>query len=358
MTTATTIDDSMEKMTSLTLTDNTTEVTESPPLRGIFSLPRELRDQVYGYLLLHEYMRAPPHHIRRADTSSETQRDMSVAHTYNFYPSLLCVNRQISEEASSVLALNSFVVVSAQWNGLKIAKHYHDLAIVCEDQTSVAKFKHHHLRVHIRHGMKQKRTEKICSFVIVASELSTLCDMLQWSFLNTPSPSQMLVPAATGSRQEVFLVGPTLQFEKDCITHTHLQLLSTKIRPMTVGLERSLLQPFVGVVIGQQKVSITNSLQTQTEIIALQARMGPSYVSHSPTSWTAVSLVRSLKHTADLLLEQGDYVRALIKYSWVSAFVPALQPLLVPEQDYHSLRDGPAVAIALLLRLIMDAASL
>ncbi|KAK4900396.1 hypothetical protein LTR27_002622 [Elasticomyces elasticus] len=346
--------DSMEKMTSLTLADNTTEITDSPPLRGIFSLPRELRDQIYGYLLHHEHTRAPQWHTRHPGVPSDVQRDKSVAHTYTFHPNLLSVNRQVHEEASTVLALNSFVVVSAQWDSFQEAKHHHNLPVVCEKQSSIATFKHHHLRVHIRHGLKARRTQKICAFVMVAADLPLFSSMMQWLFLNTASPSQTLIPVIPGSRQEVLLVGPATRAEQECITHTRLQLLPTKTRPMTTALESSLLLPFAHMIIGQQKISIINALRPQHEITALQALMGPRYVSYSPMAWRAVALIQSIKGVGDKLVKDGDLTRAVYKYCWITSFVPVLGPLLVLEGDFPILADGVALVFALLLRTIMD----
>ncbi|KAK5728776.1 hypothetical protein LTR15_001915 [Elasticomyces elasticus] len=80
------MDDTMEAVTNLTLVDNTTDITDSLPLRGIFSLPRELRDQIYGYLLHHEHTKAPQWHTRHPGIPSSVHRDKSVAHTYTFHP--------------------------------------------------------------------------------------------------------------------------------------------------------------------------------------------------------------------------------------------------------------------------------
>ncbi|KAK5700965.1 hypothetical protein LTR97_005484 [Elasticomyces elasticus] len=346
------MDDTMEAVTNLTLVD--TDITDRLPLRGIFSLPRELRDKIYGYLLHHEHTKAPQWHTRHPGIPSSVHRDKSVAHTYTFHPNLLGVNRQIHEEAGSVLALNSFVVVSAQWDSFQEAKHHHNLPVVCENQSSIATFKHHHLRVHIRHRLKARRTQKICAFVMVAVDLPLFTSMMQWLFLNTASPSQTLIPAVPGSGQEVLLVGPATRAEQECITHTRLQLLPTKTRPMTTALESSLLLPFGKMIIGQQKVSIMNALRPQHEIAALQALMGPRYVSYSPMAWHAVVLIQSIKGIGDKLVKDGDLTRAVYKYCWITAFVPVLGPLLVLEGDFPILADGAALVFALLLRTIMD----
>jgi hypothetical protein len=119
-----------------------------------FSLPRELRDQVYNLVLHHEHIHEPPYHKRtqcaKGKASEKNFRHLSSAHTYRFHTSLLTVNRQLHEEASVVLKSNGFVVVSILWPNLPVCKHHLGVPIVTETKTHVARFGMHVLRVHFQ----------------------------------------------------------------------------------------------------------------------------------------------------------------------------------------------------------------
>ncbi|KAK5704581.1 hypothetical protein LTR17_021777 [Elasticomyces elasticus] len=323
MATATTMDDSMEKMTSLTLTDNTTEVTYSPPLRGVFSLPRELRDQIYGYLLLHEYTRAPPYHTRdnatHNDHSKKDDRVKSTVRTFRFHVNLLRTNRAINNEAAHTLALNRFVVVSAKWLQLRTLKHLHGLPIVCEDPAAVAKFSHHIMRVHTQSGYKEDHVEGMTSFVIVAADLPIFCGtLMQWIFLLMASPSNILMHARSGTLPEL------------------LDLQSPATIPPAITTKIQL-----------------RSTVARHKVDALRALMGPETVSLSPIIWRAFEVAASIKGAADELLAKNDAQHALRRYQLV---VNGVQQSFLWQLTPHIYRAQCQVPLALLLRKAADAA--
>ena len=110
--------------------------TAQPPRQNL-PLPRELRDQIYGYLLRNEHVHDRSYGTRpqnqrgqvsnlpslsylqfagSANVSSQTSeansRDVGIAPTYKFRIDVLAINHDISEEALEVFRGKHFVVVS------------------------------------------------------------------------------------------------------------------------------------------------------------------------------------------------------------------------------------------------------
>jgi hypothetical protein len=53
------------ELEQLLLTDDAQPSANPSPPKTILSLPRELRDQIYGYLLRHEHVHEKPYHTRK-----------------------------------------------------------------------------------------------------------------------------------------------------------------------------------------------------------------------------------------------------------------------------------------------------
>jgi len=83
----------------------------SPPQPNL-PLPRELRDQVWSYLVHYKHVKASPYHLRveKAD-EGDAGRCMSAAHTNRFAAAILGTNYQIRNEAYKILQQNRFVII-------------------------------------------------------------------------------------------------------------------------------------------------------------------------------------------------------------------------------------------------------
>ena len=67
------------QLEQLSISNGADQETPMTVPRANFPLPRELRDQIYGYLLHHEYVHEAPYHTRDATT----RHKVSDPHTYN-----------------------------------------------------------------------------------------------------------------------------------------------------------------------------------------------------------------------------------------------------------------------------------
>lgn len=326
--------------------------------RPNFPLPRELRDQIYGYLLHHEHTKAAPYQrplVALTDYAIKSSRVKSTAHTFRFHADILATNHHIREEALKVLVSNHFVMVSFKWNALQVAKHIHGLPIVCEDQKAVAKFKDHHLKVNIHHGHKGLRTGtsgKGRSFLMLAVDLPLFCgEMMRWELLMAPSPDNILVHLRDSPPNKLHIIKQNLDGVHSVVT-TKIQLRSTEGSPMDTALETRLLDPFQSMIANSLRVEIMDSLQPEKSR-ALAELMGPRLVFLKPMSWLAVEVAQNIKRSADELVVQGDFDRALAKYHMVMDAQEAYRLLSSPPEVW---RSDSGIPLGLLQRIVMDAA--
>ncbi|KAK4552207.1 hypothetical protein LTR86_010561 [Recurvomyces mirabilis] len=323
--------------------------------RTIFPLSRELRDQIYGYLLHHDYIREEACGKRpqrdSASPSIESGRNRSTAHTYRYHTSILGVSKLMRAEAEQVLALDQFVIISFKWPGLSLASHCHDVPIVCEDLKAISKFTHHAMRVHIQHGSLEKATDVLRSFIMVAADLPVFCSyMMLWTFAMTLSPAPLLFGITTDSGckiTEVLLP----QSENAKSLRTKIQMFPSPSTSPTKFYQESLLAPFRHMAIGGQKVTFLNSTLPQ-DTTSLQAAMGPPYVSAVPMLWQMIGIARRIKHQADDLVGAGDFDLAPVKYVLLSLAHPCSNFSALP---LHVFEGDSAKAAALLLRVLLDA---
>jgi hypothetical protein len=168
-----------------------------------------------GYLLLHHHVHQPAHETRPpaqrgkvrlphemagmhcADAflqfSNNKLRVANCSHTYRFEVNVLAVNREIRDEANDVLMKNHFVAVSYRWAQLGYWKHSMDLPIVTENQSHIANFQKHILRVHVKGPNRFSKGESLESFLILAADLPRFRSMLLWHCYCYLPPANLMV---------------------------------------------------------------------------------------------------------------------------------------------------------------------
>ncbi|KAK5123329.1 hypothetical protein LTR85_002760 [Meristemomyces frigidus] len=326
----------ISRLQSPTKSAQTLTIGQDSKKRGFMDLPREPRDQIYGYLLYHEHIKAAPYRERSASTrsqhSTKTMRDRSAAHTFRFRPDILSTNHQIQQEAGEILASNKFVLVSFEYDDLEAAKHAHGLPVVCEDHEAVKRFKHHLLRVHIKSASKRTRTKGMQLFLMLA------CTTL---FHPRDSAPHRLVAVDWN------------QGKKSPPVTATLRLRSTNFKPMTVALQSQLLKPFQDMIAISQKVTVMSSLPAPAHAQALAQLMGPQMAFLQPVAWRAVAVAQAIKSRAHELVAAGDLQTAADRYDLLVNSQISCPLFYLPLRAYNS--DGE-VAIALLQRIILDAA--
>jgi hypothetical protein len=114
-----------------------------------FPLPRELRDQIYQYLLHSDYTRVE--RKRKHPNGTGETNYLFERKGYKFHTNVLAVNSAIHDEAQDYLYKNNiFVIASADWldaSGGSFFTVNSYLPIVTESKA--ARMKHHSLRMHV-----------------------------------------------------------------------------------------------------------------------------------------------------------------------------------------------------------------
>ena len=105
-TTTTDVSSLTDQAQHLSLTEHVGGLQGGDAKRANFPLPRELRDQIYSYLLHHEHTTTAPYYERdvskRSEYSVKSRREKSAAHTFAVRTDILAVNQQIHEEAGQI----------------------------------------------------------------------------------------------------------------------------------------------------------------------------------------------------------------------------------------------------------------
>ncbi|KAK4547034.1 hypothetical protein LTR36_001255 [Oleoguttula mirabilis] len=319
-------------------------------------LPQELRDEIYAHLLHAESVRSAPPLYR------QPAQDRSRAPIYRFHPQILGVNKQIRAEALKVLERNRFIVVSHQWPGLEDDMHFGSVSIVTEQQTQVARFKRHVMRIHLQCPVSSENKSKtkhqaheIRSFLMVATDLPAFCQKMQWKFYRIPAPCAYITFVGNGKadrRHDAWPCVPT----KHVVT-TKIQLRSPNQHEHKLEAVKALIGPFNSMICASQKATFSGFDQHQAaiDVQRLQLRMGPRMVSTNAMAWHMLDTVqRLLRRAEDLAISCEDYEGACRQYQviWVDALAYPLFKLSLETYDSEL-----ALPLALVACALLDAAA-
>ncbi|KAI7477159.1 hypothetical protein KC351_g9033 [Hortaea werneckii] len=325
-------------------------------------LPRELRDQIYGYLLSHEYTKMPPYHTRpavaRGHQSEADNRDWGAAHTYGFHVNILAVNKQIRQEATEeLLRRNTFVLISWKWEGLGDLLHQFDLPIITDNQqaiATVAKSKLNALRLHLDFPTDEGPVK---SLLMLHSDLDVFCRTIRYLCATSDWPAHFVAKHSKPA-------GDWFGF----YTNHHMPAFVTKIQLNDVDGESEaeviekkakLLAPLIDLRIAGQKLKVltphVGAAQSEYAKIVddLTKLAAPSLVWAKIAAWDLLDIMLDLMTAANKLCREGDYDRALTHYSDISFGVPCRHLLCnLPPQIAES---DAAPPVMMGLRVLVDA---
>ncbi|TKA28988.1 hypothetical protein B0A50_03400 [Salinomyces thailandicus] len=294
--------------------------------RPNFPLPRELRDQIYGYLLNHEHVHAPPYHTRpqqdRGTQSEATNRDRSVAHTYRFSTVILAVNKEIQREAQEALCdSNTFVIVSWVWPDLGQTLHAYDLPI-----HPVAKPAPKHEWILMLH-----------------SDLAILCRTIRYVSVIPPKPGKIVLKPVDALDHEL------LMFER-----SDGRAVITKIQFMEnrdhVSREDAMAKQVQFKVLDAVTSDINCAFERYLREMAFLA--SPPLVRISALAWDMLDISLVLLEEAHELCRAGDLARARRHYE--SVYAAGAVMLDFPSLAFSSDAELPLV---LTMRVYADAAA-
>lgn len=150
--------------------DEEAAISKKPPVAN-FPLPRELRDEIYEYLL----------------------RPVKESRQHKFHTNLLAVNHTVHEETEEYLYHNNeFAVVSFDWGWPKGGALPPLDRISYVSQSHVARMEHHNLRIHfVRHeDYELKGPEQ--SAILHVDDLQELCLSMQLDLARIYGPGVLV----------------------------------------------------------------------------------------------------------------------------------------------------------------------
>ncbi|KAI7353492.1 hypothetical protein KC354_g11521 [Hortaea werneckii] len=283
--------------------DSPQHAVATPPKRVNFPLPRELRDQIYKYLLHHEYTEHSTY------PESDTQ-DAGLPSCYKFHTSILAVNTQIREEATEVLRSNDFVQVTTNW---PVFKNLKALEVPIVSDLSCRNHQFDHLRIEYKlqvHSpeVPDYRERKL---VVVRFGLIKLCRFLQFEFLGFHSfgPVVLYGTGSKESRQCQVIRKPDEHYNITSAIIVHDRVG----KPLSTSTKRRLLEPFHNLIIGGQSMEI-NMILPEHELATFKLFVAPPVTNSLPMMWRSFELALEMKAVADRHVLTGHSDQALWLY--------------------------------------------
>ncbi|GAB1743178.1 hypothetical protein NU219Hw_g9034t1 [Hortaea werneckii] len=342
---------------------------QQAPRPTLLVLPRELRNQIYGYLLSHEYTKMPPYHTRpaaaRGRQSEANKRDLSAAHTYRLHVNILAVNKQINKEAAEELLLrNTFVVVSWEWYGLSDLLNKFDIPIITDNQKAVANFKMHALRLHLKHP---QRRGSVQSLLMLHSDLRVFCKAIR--YLNATQEASgvfvfKLKDEFRGENESGFCFLPIAD-TRDTVFRTRIQFNRVKAdSEQELAIKKiKLLETFEHLRIARQNLTVHGIEGGNEESILrktvddLMDMAGPPLVWLRLLAWDLLGIMLGLIAAANKLCRDGEYGRALEHYKAIYSGPAADSIILAEGLVFLADRSDVGPPVVMALRALLDAAT-
>lgn len=275
-----------------------------------FPLPREIRDQIYGYLLEGKYCR-----VQRR--SKEYSGDGLVA--YKFHTNLLAVNHAVRSEAEELLYdRNIFIVITVQWpepqkpmGGL--------IWVPIVSKTHVKSMSRHTARIHMCAGSDALAASHIetgikppmRAFILLADDLESFCltAATEVSSLNGP-----VVKVARASNPAT---EPTIELGGFNVKPARFQceLRDTEYRLMDRSTQHRILASFASIIGGNQRVSFKGRICDEEQIAHLMLIMSPALMCTSACLYATMLFHVQAKLLANAALEPDELGFALELYA-------------------------------------------
>lgn len=269
-----------------------------------FPVPRELRDQIYSYLLDSSYTR-----IQRKHDQATHDYNKTGPRAHHFHTNILAVNHAIHEEAEELLYKSStFVVISYQWPTLGRERGGLFWAPIVSNK-HVARMKHHSLRIHVSPGTTELDQTNVSvpveSYIILASDMNAFAATMH-ARERDANGACATISTVTGQIPEVATAGIDIDGKAADPTRIRCQLRDTKYRAMNRELQNYMLAPFATVIGKSQKVTFTGPICDSQQVECLKKRMGPSLACQNAVQWHTFEECEVAKEVADAAVEHDE----------------------------------------------------
>ncbi|KAJ9619634.1 hypothetical protein H2203_008415 [Taxawa tesnikishii (nom. ined.)] len=261
-----------------TLATHIATVSNANMTRRNFPLPRELRDEIYAYLLDAKYAKS-------VTTDPRIQ-------VFRFHTNILLVNHEVREEAQEDL------------------KHAGLAEVV---NVSAPRFQSHSLRLHL--DWKGHPNSVVKSLVTFHGDVDTLIAFIKATLQKLPGKAVCITSA--GADQLRFRVTDNAP-KKNIALHTKIQLRDTPLKALNADLQQRILRPFSILSSPLQKVSIVGTIPDEPSAAKLRTVMCPKIVWARAQVWDTAETILALKSNVDRLVEAGEWLVAAYEYYAIS----------------------------------------
>lgn len=288
-------------------------------------LPRELRDQIYGYLLDSAYTR-----VKRPEDGLDEHNKYYTLQSYKFETAILAVNREIHGEAEEYLYKNNiFIVASLAWPGFATGEFGGMLWVPLVNAKNVAKMKHYTLRLHftpsrdVRNPMPDNRAgdkAHMETFLLLEKDFHAFCNTMRYhvGFL---SGFTIAIADEGPDGSVVAGFGGTIPDRYKAIkpANMKIQLRDTPFRTTDAAFQGRLMDVLGKISCASMRVSVTGDLRVADPgyIRHLKGVMGPVLLSRHAAMWANFEILRDAKYVADEAARSGELQVAASLYAEV-----------------------------------------
>ncbi|PPJ50096.1 hypothetical protein CBER1_05069 [Cercospora berteroae] len=305
-----------------------------PPLSN-FPLPRELRDQIYEYLLVGEHAQFEPNmdQVRAEPNTSQHRDENEEARAYDLETAILAVNKAIHQEAIEVFHnKNDFILVTVAWGSAPLYGAVFQLPVITLQQKHVENFKSHACHVEFRCTREgQESIEPGVSLITLAQDLPHVVNMMKWLTFGL-SWDMETIPNGGGSEiwQHTPSVHDTIQISVMVVTRSSKYRNQDQFitRPAQNPLLKKVLSHIKPMVFPGQKAILYHWTSANAIIrhnllkVGLTREIGATRVWPQAFLGSLLDLILQRKGRADGLLRAGYSELAVQEYLEIIRSLP------------------------------------
>ncbi|GAB7328339.1 hypothetical protein MBLNU13_g00332t1 [Cladosporium sp. NU13] len=300
------------------LSEMSSSASEVPQKLPNLPLPRELRDQIYSYLLDGEYVRTKRTWSRK-DFEGYFDNDRSGPQAYHCHTNILGVNHAIHDEAEELLyKRNMFVILSYDYIGLgKENGGLFWLPIVSNKHA--ARMKSHSVCIHASPGTAgvgdpmTSGTAPMQSAILLARDLDAICLVLTTAGGLCTQTNLAVTLYRDGAGVPIMDRRGSLTTQNLAAPQFKCELRNTKYRQIDEATQRGILAPMARILAPSQRVSFKGIVCDFQEVEHLKQAMGPSLNCCPAYKWAFFEALSLAKDVADAAFPRDDisFVMAL-----------------------------------------------
>lgn len=320
-----------------------------------FPVPRELRDQIYGYLLDSAYTRVirPDDGLGYDYMYDEEDYGRYTIQAYKFHTNILAVNLTIHDEAEEYLYKNNvFIVASLEWPSFATSWFGGMQMVPLVNAKHVARMQHHSLRLQFTPTLKDLKNSApgfragdkvpITSFLLLHDDLRALCNTMRYR-IGSLSGFAVMIP--DNPRWQLWVAGANpYSIRADEPASMEIQLRDTRFRAVDAALQRDMLDAVSTISCCSMRVTLSGAVRIEDAayISRVKDLMGPTLLSRHAAGWADFESLREAKDLADGIARLGELQEAALSYEYIYGetwgLLDSEEPISVTRRPIQALR--------------------